>query len=208
MSNSDNAKKRFKEEIGGSFGNNIIRRKRNRIKGFWLLSIFIFITMLIIHTSVVRIDSGTAILGDGEMQSEEFHFYTPPNTQVIVKTGGSYAQQNDIILHFGDHTVELEHRGSYSFNTDDGGYSSIYMTGQSGTFRYSVYYAEYYSISQFFLMFTGYSVLLMSVLLVISNLYIRKKNNSKIKSIISYFVIISLCLLGVITYELIQLLSL
>lgn len=98
------------------------------------------------------------------------------------------------------------------------GYYSIYMSGRSGTFRFSVYYAEYYSISQFFLMFTGFSVLLMSVLLLISNLKIRNKIKSKIVSkletkldlisIISYIVIISLCLLGVIAYELMQLMSL
>lgn len=143
------------------------RKARNRTKKYWQLSILCFIVLVIINFAFVRIDSGSIEFGEGLHQRKSTYFHAPKNTQVILKTGGYYSQQNQIILYFGGpDQVNLQQVGTYSFNTGDQDFYSISVEGQSGTFRFSVHYASSYFVSQFFLISTGLWASVMTLLML------------------------------------------
>ena len=146
------------------------RSIRNRIIFFWILSMFIFIGFLTIHLTVVRIDSGRIKFEDGEFQSEKINFRAPRNTLIVVNTGGSYTLLNEIILDAGFlNNVELDRHGSFYFNTSDKDIFTIYVSGRSGTFRFSVYYDNnYYPISKFFVYSAGLCAVILTISLLIS----------------------------------------
>lgn len=153
-------------------------RREGRIISLWLLSIILFISMLITNFSVVRILSESIEL-ESYSTGKYDYFYLPPNTEVILKTGGEYTQLYETKIYIppnGGLIVELPKHGSYSFKTDSVGYYQIDVRGKSGIFKYSVYFAEYYSISQVFLITTGIFVFFMTGLFI---LLIKEEKNQK-----------------------------
>ena len=175
MSTSENTKGRSKEEILKA---RIKTRRQGRIIIFWFLSIILFVSMLFINFSVVRIVSDSIELESYSTGKCET-FILPPNTEVLLKTGGEYTQLYETkvyIAHWEALIVELPKHGSYSFTTDSVGKYQIDVRGRSGTFKYSVYYANYYSISHVFLISTGIFVFMMTGLFCV---LIREEKNQK-----------------------------